>query len=282
MNFKTSRQLIARVSNELNSYVDAGHIDSGDFYRWIKEVCSELNIPAFAPVHTVISLNGNYKVAVPEDLYQIWGVWKYATKTEQTPDVEHYQGQNRWLVFKDQCIEKESDCPIIYKEDPDIVVTKWYIKESGESRTIKYKNEGPIKLVNYNISSCVPGSPAVTNTSSNVASMDGNHFYFNFTEGSVYLQYFTMPKDETGLPMIPDVVEIERAIEAYIYYKAFRQLYYGTTMDVYRKFQDAKLEYREFFDKAKTWIKFPSFAEVMEISRSNKKRLQLFELRSAR
>lgn len=283
MNFKSAKPLIDRVSRELASYIDQGYLDTGDFYRYIKEMLSDLNIPAFSPVHSIISLNGNYKVRIPDDMYQIWSVWRYKAQTVQTEDVDHYQGQNRWLVFKDQCIEKESDCPVVYKEDNDIIVSKWYIRESGDTISYKYKNDGPIQLKNFKLNDCSDGCPALNvKNSPHTASMDSNYFYFNFTDGSIYLQYFTMMKDEHGVPMIPDVVQIERAVENYIIYRSFRQLYYDTTLDVVNRMQIAKLENQETFDKAKTYVKFPTFQEVVNIGNSARGKYKMFELGNVR
>lgn len=283
MNFKSAKPLIDRVAKELASYVDAGYLDTGDFYRYIKEMLAELNIPAFSPVHSIVNLNGNYKVKVPDDMYQIWSVWRYKCATTQTDDVDHYQGQSKWLVFKNSCEDKVSDCPLIYKESESIITTKWYIRESGETVSYKYKADGPIKLQNFKLNDCSDGSPILkVKDSANIASMDSNYFYFNFTEGSVYMQYFTMMKDEFGVPMIPDIVQIERAVENYIIYRSFRQLYYDTTLDVVNRMQLAKLEDQQTFDKAKTYVKFPTFQEVINIGRSAKGKYKMFELASVR
>lgn len=282
MNFKSSDELIARVTKQLSSFNSSGLLDQGDFYRWIKEILSLLNIPAYSPIHTIIPLNGDNKIIIPEDMYQLWSVWKYEDGGYTTTPEKHFQYQTRALVTETQCLEKCNDvCHELYEEG-DILVTKHFIETSGGYVTRKHYNRTPIKVVNYKINQCNSNSPSLSNRSPYNASMDNHYINFNFSEGSVYLQYYAMMLDDDGLPMIPDVAEIELTIENYIVYRLFQELYINNSIDALQRMQYFEIKYKEAFDKAKTWVKTPSFKSMLEQAQKNKGRYKLFELKHSR
>lgn len=280
MKFKSSEQLIARVVKTLHSFQSSGLLDEGDFYRWIKEVIGELNIPSFSPVHKIIKLDGN-KLLIPDDVNQLWAIYRWEEEDRLHDPVKHYQGQTRWLVQEDQCLNKKcvDKCQSLYEEG-DVMVSKWFIEDQHVEKRFTHKT--PIKLVNYTVDRCISSSPIKTNNSTLKANMDANYFYFNFEDGWVYLQYYSFVVDEDGLPMVPDVVEAESAIEKYIIYRFFQELYYNTTIDALQRMQYAQQEYQRAFDKARTYCKFPTFKELMSISEKNKGRFKMFELAPVR
>jgi len=280
MNFKSSEQLISRVNKTLNTFKSSGLLDEGDFYRWIKEVLTLLNIPSFTPVHAIVPVEGN-KLRVPDDMYQLWSVWRYEEEKKGDPTpIRHYQRQARYYVQEDtlqsQC---EDNCTTI-THDKEMMISKFYIEETPV--TTVYKSRQPVKIVNYAVNKCSADSPSLNISSSLQANIDNNYFYFNFSDGSVYLQYYKLQLDFNGLPMIPDVSEIELAIEAYIIYRFFQELYYNGTTDALQRMQYAKNEYTTLFDKAKTWVKTPTARALYNIAMKTRGRFNMYELKHSR
>lgn len=282
MNFKSSEQLIARVSSQLDSFQSSGLLDEGDFYRWIKEILTLLNIPAYSPVHSIIPLEDN-KFRIPDDMYQLWNIYRYEEENIHNNDNIHYQRQSRYEIIKTDQIETTctDNCEKITHES-DIMISKYYIKDNQTPVVTRYNKREPIRIKNYTVNKCTSDAPCIKTPSRLEGSIDGNYFYFNFQGGSIYLQYYRLMLDDNNLPMIPDVSEIELAIETYIVFRFFQKLYYNTTTDALQRMQYAQLEYTKAYDKARSWVKTPSAKVLHQIARNNRNKFKVFELKHSR
>ena len=71
-----------------------------------------------------------------------------------------------------------------------------------------------------------------------------------FQEGCVFIKYFSRPVDDYGIPMIPEVLEVEEYIKSYLKYKFFEQMWHSV-MDESTKQVTDKLTYykREQLEK---------------------------------
>jgi hypothetical protein len=97
----------------------------------------------------------------------------------------------------------------------------------------------------------------------------------NFDCDSIYLQYYGIPIDENGLPMIPDNEHVEKAIEYYIYQTLFEEWYWNSTFpDMARMLGDTRQQFSFHMGMATYWAKLPSFARAIQAirrQRGNKK-----------
>lgn len=275
MNFKSADQLIARVSKTLNSYQASGLLDEGDFYRWIKEILAQLNIPAYSVVHRIISVE-DYKYQIPEDVYKIWALYRYNVKSEYKQE-KHLQNTITTRISEYSCIDECGDvCDLECHPAQKYLVTKNYATPIPYVK--EYENGALLKLKNYKLEMCDKESPSIYNNSLLEVSMDSNHFYFNFEKGSVYIQYFRMLLDENGIPMIPDVVQIEKAIETYIIFRFFQELYYNTTADVLQRMQYSELQYTQAYSIARSWVKLPSAKSLIEYGKLLRSKYKVFQV----
>lgn len=270
--FKSSEQLIARVVKQLNSYQASGQLDEGDFYRWIKEVLMKLNVPSFTPVHRILEFE-NGKLTIPDDVYQIWAIWKYDEVSNKNTE---WIQTNKIVspVLTHECYDPCGN-PCEIEKEPNTIVTKYFLPTKSIQKS--YSNGQLLTLKNYNISRCDKDSPSIYNKSSLEVTMDNNNFYFNFDEGSIYLQYFKFMLDEDGLPMIPDVTQIELAIETYLVYRFFQELYYNTTLDVLQRMQYAELKYNEAYKAASIWVKLPTAKGLLNYLHIVRNKYKVFE-----
>ncbi len=271
MIFKSSEQLIARVSKQLKSYKSSGELDEGDFYRWIKEILMKLNVPAFSPVHRIIEFEES-KLEIPQDLYRIWAMWKY----------DHVEVKNTNWIKTNQIVapiatyECYNECgdPCEVEKTPQYLTTKYFLPTQQITRS--YTNGQLLQLKNYSVEKCDKDSPSIYNKSSLEVTMDNNNFYFNFEAGSVYLQYFKVMLDENGLPMIPDVVQIELAIETYIVFRFFQELFYENS-EVIGKMQYAEQKHYEALKIATNWVKLPKAQGLINYLKTVRDKYNIFE-----
>lgn len=274
MNFKSSEQLIARVNEQLHSYQSSGMLDEGEYYRWIKEVLGKLNTPAFSTVHTIIDVEDGM-VPIPEDLYQIWAIYRYAEKTEYTPTTKNLQNQIAIRSVEAEIDGKCVDPCEIEKFTPELLIAKVYVNTVPHQVT--YTGGQLLTLKNFKVEKCNRESPSIHNKSSLEVTMDNDNFYFNFETGSVYLQYHRLMVDEDGIPMVPDVIQIEQAIESFIIYKIFQKLYFNGTMDALQRMEYSEQKWNEHYRTAVSWVKLASAKSLIAYSKLIRNKYKRFE-----
>lgn len=276
--FKKSDELIERVKETLSSYQAAGMIDEGMFYRWIKEILAKLNIPAYTPVHRIQDIEGG-EMDIPDDLYNIWTIWRYNEWSEVPSPQQIRNDVIRERVGEYHCTDTCNDpCDVCeFEQKFDTLVIKHYVDYTRLYERC-YKKGELLKLRNYKVDRCDKQSPSIHNNSSLEVTMDNNKFYFTFEKGSIYIQYFKMLEDENGLPMIPDVVQIEQAIEDYIIYKIFQKLYYNGEGDFQHLKRESEVAYRASYATALSWVKLPTAAKMVEYINLLRNRYKVFQL----
>ena len=93
-----------------------------------------------------------------------------------------------------------------------------------------------------------------------------NDIVFSFKEGIVALTYFTIPTDEQGFPLIPDVYQITDAVSKYIAYKYFTKQFYirGDKTDFY-KMNNAKQEWLDAVKRAANYAMMPDIDDLQNM-----------------
>lgn len=267
MNFISSERLVSRVVKQLNSYQSAGLLDEGDFYRWIKEILVTLNIPAFSEVHKIVSVEDG-EALVPEDLHRLDTLWYYEECKENRKPELHLQNQVRSRIHTKECIDPCGN-PCEIEEDPNILVVKYFVQDEGY-RYKRFKNKEQLFVKNYKKDPC---DDEVKNVI-----MNNGKFHFNFDEGTVYIKYQTILLDDDGLPMIPDEVKIEQAIEDYIVYRFFQESYYNNYFDALQRMQYSEQKYLLSFGKALSFTKLPTVQSMLEVAKRLRNRYTRLEI----
>jgi len=98
------------------------------------------------------------------------------------------------------------------------------------------------------------GSPDFVESSANydwTYSLNNGYIYTNFKEGTIQQSYRALKVDADGLPMIPDNVKFEKAVEWYVKYQWYTiQWELGKVSD--KVFENAKQEYAWYVGGANT------------------------------
>jgi hypothetical protein len=104
-----------------------------------------------------------------------------------------------------------------------------------------------------------------------------------FEKDSIYMQYYGTPIDEDFLPMIPDQVDIEKAIEYYIYKKLFEGFYLNSSVpDIPQRLQYVTKEFDFYFAQARYWCKLPTFQRMVQSLRIQRGLNKFYDLRHDR
>jgi hypothetical protein len=274
--FKSSKFLISKIKRDLASLVSVNLIDENDFYSHIKEVINELGIAYYQECESIIPIK-DYKGKLPDDFNLLYSAYKCK------PSYNHHNKPipQNGFVFRTTTCE-------------DIEKTKCGIEFKGEKITVRdYVNPMPIiyefhKPTLLHLSNNVKKNRCsddclninVYSNNQNEINIDGDYIYTNFEENVIYIKYYSFPFDEeSGIPLIPDVSSVERAIEDKIKWRVIEQLYLdGAIPD-----GDKKLSYllqmsEVSLEKAKYEVKLWSFGSSVDGIRIIRNRFNIYKI----
>lgn len=263
--FKSGNILFSKVKRFLSSYEAANLIDEGEFPIYVKEVLRDLGIGVYRENDAVIKVK-NYKARLPQGFSVLYAAYK-CTPSFNTKDLTHSQGTT--TVFNDitwEILEGGKGCDIVCAEEKGVIekiTVRQYVKEHASTSNLT----NPVLLrlsPNVKKSKCVDDCQNLLASSPYEISIDDGFLITNFNEDCVYLKYYEFPTDEEGLPMIPDIEDVEKAIEWYIIYQLLLKWFLNSEVpDLQNRWQFAEQKYNEAFAKAKYYLKLPSFSNMV-------------------
>lgn len=280
MQHKSLDIVFGNVKSMLRKYEALGLIGDSDLYRWAKFILKNMGLFTYIKKELVLDIE-NYKVELPEDFSYLWAV----NKCEDCGNTTHqpiklYFGRPQTFEVHDYvqrvCYDK---CDVHYDNTKQIVTRVYETK--GLTHTENFCNRTLLKCSSkVPKDKCHTKCPNLNCSSPHEFNIDDKQLYFNFKEGTIHLQYFAFPFDEDGYPMIPDDIFIEKAIEDYMIYQVFLQIYYNSEVDVKERVQASKIEHINSLKEARYNAKLPSFQELVDWGSEIPKSLKIFNLES--
>lgn len=239
LQYITSEPLIAEVKQELKTYFEAGAISEVLIPSFIDQALRKLKVLALRPEEAVIRFE-NYKSELPHDFHLLDYALSYSSDVYWDSAVNSLVGS--WY----KSIEGNG-CSI----DSTSIEMYETITVPMPGFRISLKHPKWIRVYFDSTSLCVEGCENLKASSTDIIKIN-NHRKASatFEEGCVYLKYFSRPIDDDGIPMIPEVLEVEEYIKSYLKYKFFEQMWHSV-MDESSKQVGEKLMYykREQLDK---------------------------------
>lgn len=257
--FKSSKPLFDRVKKRLSSYDAQGLIDDGDFHKYVKDLLEELGRAVYKECETVVHIKDR-KAKLPDNFKYFYAAYRCTFKWHGVKSINE---QKPWIFYTDTEITQEcpSECKLECKKEfgKTKIVIRTFV--NGEESTCSSNNPRLLKLSSSVGDICTEDSPSLfCHSNDEIEIEDKKIIHTNFDEDSVYIQYYGLPVDEFGLPMIPDQVNIEKAIEYYIYTQLFQDFYWNSTVpDIARMLADVRQQYDFELGQARSWVKLPSF-----------------------
>lgn len=278
--FKTTDSLFSKIKEDFASFNSSGLIDSGRFFSDVKYILSLLGKNWYVEKQIMLDVE-NYKVALPDDFQQLDFAYKCSASKELPKGVvmtkqtfDHYPllQDLDWHSAhgcEDTCYTPPTNC--IFNSFEQILVTR------GDD-VYCYSNPVLLKLGNIDTKRCcVKNCVNMYATCTDTISIQNSHIYTNFERGSIYLSYNAFPVDEeTGLPLIPDNVRIEKCIEYYIKKNIIESLWVNSDADVAQKVPYFNQQYMQALGDAQYETKLPTFNRLVEQVRRNRKRLDIY------
>lgn len=267
--FRDSSVLFSKVKRFLSSYGDANLIDEGEFPVYANEVLNDLGIGVFKESDAVMKVS-NYKATLPKGFKVLYAAYK-CTPFFNAKDTIH--PQSTVSIFNDvtwELLESNDKCEIdccIEKGVIEKITVRQYVQE----KTITGHMTNPVLLrlsPNVKKSKCVDDCDNLLASSPYEITLDNNNIITNFNDDYIYMKYYEFPLDENGMPLIPDIDEVEKAIEWYIIYQVMLKWFMNNEVqDVQNRMQYAENQYTQYLAGAKYYLKLPSFSSMVNYLR---------------
>jgi hypothetical protein len=238
INYITSEPLIAEVKQELKSYFEAGAISEVLIPSFIDQALRKLKVLALRPEEAVVRIE-NYKSEMPYDFYLLDYVLSYSSEVFWEAAVDSVVGN--W--YKDIQVDGCSTTASVEMYETISIPMPGF--------RISMKDPKWIRVYFESTSLCTENCQNLKVTSADIIKINQHKkISATFQEGCLYVKYFSRPVDEHGIPMIPEVLEVEEYIKSYLKYKFFEQMWHSV-MDESAKQVTDKLTYykREQLEK---------------------------------
>lgn len=275
LKFKSSDALYARVKKRLNSFDAQGLIDDGDFGKCIVYVLEELGQAVYKECEVVLPIK-DFKTRLPANFKNFYAAYRCTFNWNNGP--KSINEQKPLFYYYDTEISREcpTACNIECKQEhgKTKVVIRTFV--NGEPAEEGYCDRPRLLTLSPNVKErCTEDCLNQFSTGQGEINIKDDYILTNFNDDSIYFQYYGLPIDEYGIPMIPDNEILEKAIEYYIYSTLFEEWYWNSTVpDMARFLGDARQQFTFYIGQARYWAKLPSFAKQIQSirrQRGNKK-----------
>lgn len=275
LSFKSSKFLFAKIEREFKDYKLSGHLDVADFPQYIADVLKELGISVYKEEDCLLDIEDG-KATLPDNFELLYSAYSCprVTKTKDR------------VLQKTTILENDITCFLIQRDarqEPsyddcgprcrpkDKIIERMEIREYVNEQCYEEKGFRLLNVAPHSNMYCYMDME-VDKHCKDVISMNDGVLYAPFDEGQIYIKYYAFPLDEEGVPLVPDQVNIERAIEWWIKWQVLLKLWFTNDIpDIVNKWQKAEQQYNFYLAEAKNWIKLPSFQTMTNWMLQNKK-----------
>lgn len=252
-NFISSEIIVAEVKQELSSYFDSGSLTETLIPTYIDNALRRLKMMVLQYEEDIVSVD-NYRAKLPNNLSYLKDAFlctaiKDVTNPVMTTKYEYYKK----IYCNDECGNEYETFSQETQTIPSWIVT----------------HMAPTLLRVYYTSRafCSDDCNGLNSDSPEIIRINGKTLTASFSEGNIYIQYYSRPMDEHG-PLIPELVEVEEFIKAAIYYNLFKILYNSVTDEsinmIERKLAMYKQEYYAKYESALNMLKIQTKQQLRD------------------
>lgn len=264
-NFISSEIIIAEVKQELSSYFDSGSLTETLMPSMIDNALRKLKVMVLQYEEDIIPVD-NYRAKLPANLSLVKDAFlctaiKDVTNPVMTTKYEYYKK----IYCNDTCGNEYETFSQETQTIPSWIVT----------------HMAPTLLRVYYTSRayCSDDCNGLNSEAPEIVRINGRTLSASFSEGNIYLQYYSRPEDDFG-PLIPELVEVEEYIKAALYYNLFKVLYNSVTDEsvniIERKLMMYKQEYYAKYEAALNMLKLNTKQQLRDSITKQRRRFMKF------
>ena len=302
-NLVKTDELFSKIESQLSSYANNGLLDTNKFFAEISLCINKLGIAAYDLLEAVVELD-NHQAVLPCNFYLLDSAWlcnenQEVAQTIMQKNFVYYTETTREtisqntgcglspidLTVNNGLIVQSTACNNNNEHVLDKVTIREYINTGGERGFVFHRPQLLTLRSNKSL-----GNPVCSKECKNLfakspyeisISQRGLNKYLHSTLKTpiIFLKYYAYPEDpETGLPLIPDVPIIQRAIEYHLMYYFFYMTWLdGNDVNIERKVKDLEEKRNLYMAEAINYSKMPSFNKSIEMARKSRKKFRSYE-----
>jgi hypothetical protein len=229
----SSESLIAEIKQELKSYFESGAITEILIPTFIDQALRKLRVFAYKTEEAVLNFS-NYTSELPCDFVLLDRALMYDHEVEWDSGMQTVLGSWYKSIKCTDC----NDCT----PGEEIYET---VSVTGTGFSLKMKQPRWIRVYHGSKQYCTEGCQNISVSSSNVLQITNNSkISSTFEDGCVYIRYFARPVDDDGIPMIPEILEVEEYVKSYLKFKFFELLWHSIMDESVNQIQSKFQYYR--------------------------------------
>lgn len=269
--FKSADHIYGNVKRDLNSFDAAGLIDEGEFPRYIHDVLQRLGIGVLKEEDAVVRVK-DFKACLPKDFKQLYAAYRctpYVEGKDLAPietGIRVYNDVTWELLDRSSCSEIS-----VYSAADQQVVDRVTVRQYVDTRdvVVNFKDFVLLRLSpNVNKAKCAENCANLFSDNPQEISIERGQLFTNFSSACVYLKYYACAVDRYGVPLIPDIPSLDKAIEFEIKYQLLFNLWTNNSVpDLQNRWQVFQERAEFFFQEVKYHNKLPSFAQCVNSAR---------------
>jgi hypothetical protein len=282
--FISASQTFSDVKQMLSSYDSAGLISDSDLFRFTRYVVNQFGTYSTRQKSILIPIVG-HKAQLPEDFSLVYAVYLCSLDCNEQGGVSRYKGYygNNPVTYtlkdwyQSTCYDK---CDVCF-DGTEHYITRTIEKEFEGESTCKLNSRVPLSIdksiTKQKCDSCCINLSCKCEYSFHIIDQT---IYTNFEEGYINLEYYALPVDEEGYPLIIDEPILEQAVEDYLIFKCFQKIYYNGDADVLQRVQYSEAKYKESLKEAIFFVKLPTWKSMVDYAKKRNNYLNLFNISS--
>lgn len=263
--FISSDIIISEVKQQLKSYFDSGSLTEVLIPTYISTALRKLHHMVLEAKEDIIIVE-DYRTRLPEDFEYLGDAFlidRIDTVHTTTPITNTYEYYKK-IYCHDSC---ENEYETFSQQT--LTTPTWVTNHLSPVLLKVYYGSK-----NYCVDNC-QGLLSQVSGSLTEVKVNGKTLSANFQRGTIFIKYFSTPTDDSG-PLIPDVIEVEDYIKAYITFQLFDQLYNAVTDEsiniIERKRALYKQEYYGKYEAALNMMKSQTKQQIRDGVTKDRKR----------
>lgn len=235
-NFITIDPLIAEVKEEMRSYFESGAVTEVMIPTYVDQCLRKLKTTVLKQDNAVMFIE-NYKGILPDDFHLLDYAISYERNMDKHNNIGALPRTTGYWSKSIECTNCPTDCDPKYEIFEKITCQP--------TATLKYTMTQPqwIRVYHGSRELCINNCKNLAVQSDNILTIhEHKTVSATFEKGTIFLKYYSRPMDEQGLPMVPEVMEVEEYIKSHIKFKLFEQLWNSVVDETFNQIQ-SKFQY---------------------------------------
>jgi hypothetical protein len=284
-----AQEIYAKILRDLRSFMPSNSIDEGEFPVWTKEVLDNLGTGVMKEEEALLRVCDR-KTKLPDDFHDFYAAYKCH---HRGTDKDIIYQQNTFTAFQDvelNIFNKEKGCEIDCCSAKNQLVETIKVRQYVGTGCLTHEFHRPmlLHLAAHSLLDHFEENNAehrglntddtewndefaigVHRRNHREISISDGFIYTHFKRDFIYLQYYALPLDQEGMPMLPDNTQIKKAVEWWIKYQLMLNWWFNSEVpDMQSRWQKAEIEYQRWFSEAEYIVKLPSFQQMLNSTRN--------------